>query len=98
MNSDEQRLISEAFPDPLDIAYLAMGADFAWREYVDAHKAHERPEAFEGIGQDEVIAEVISYATELREAWEALNDEWAGGVWYYDVSEPLGTWIIREWI
>lgn len=82
--------------DNLDIAYLAIGADQAWRQLVD--ERNTRPSCFDGLGQDGVIADVIAFATELHAAWSAIGDNWAGGVWYYDVSEALGCWIIRQWV
>jgi len=78
--------------DPLDIAYLAIGAAEAWR-------ANDGVDAFGDIGQDAVISEVVAFAANLRRAWAALGDEgWSGGAWYYEVSEPLGTWIVEQWI
>lgn len=82
--------------DSLDIAFLAIGADKAWRELCD--KREQRPSCFDGMGQDGVMQEVIDFAPHLHAAWTALEDQWGGGVWYYDVSEPLGYWIVRQWI
>lgn len=84
--------------DPLDIAYLAIGADHAWRTVADNANT-SRPHCFDGIGQDGVIAEVITAAPALKAAWDRLGaDGWAGGVWYYDVPEPLGDWFVRQWV
>lgn len=83
--------------DPQDIAFLAIGADEAWRAAVDANwQTTPRPDCFDGFGQDGVIAEVIRAADILAHAWP--GNEWTGGVWYYEVSEPLGAWVITEWV
>lgn len=73
--------------DPLDIAYLAIGAEEGWKEYQDA---------LGDIGQQEVIGTVIAFADNLRRVWAAIGDSY-DGVWYYEVSEPLGTWIVEQW-
>lgn len=75
--------------DPLDIAYLAIGAEEGWKECQGA---------LGDIGHQEVIETVIAFADNLRRAWAALGDDgWSGGNWYYEVSEPLGTWIVEQW-
>ena len=73
--------------DPLDIAYLAIGAEEGWKECQGA---------LGDIGHQEVIETVIAFADNLRRAWAALGDSDIG-VWYYEVSEPLGTWIVEQW-
>lgn len=82
---------AQVVDDVLDIAYLAIGADAAWRE-------NDGADSFEGFGHEAVISEVIAFAANLRRAWSALGDDGWDGVWYYEVSEPLGEWIVEQWV
>lgn len=82
-----ESVATKAEVDPLDIAYLAIGAEEGLKEYQDA---------LGDISQQEVIETVIAFADNLRRAWAALGDSDVG-VWCYEVSEPLGTWIVEQW-
>lgn len=68
--------------DPLDIAYLALGAKAALEEHLKEKVAITR-------GELEYIGEVIQYAPLLERIYREIEDEW-GGVWAYDVCEPVG--------
>lgn len=98
---EKERAKRESKPEPeptdftLDIAYLAIGADRSWRELVDA--TGETPEAFDGLGQDRVIGDVISAAPLLADEWRRVAVTWDGAVWVYEVTEELGAWIVRSW-
>lgn len=74
--------------DPLDIAYLAIGAAQQWEEH---------RELFDSIGgQQELIAAVIAFANNLSRKWAEVEGNYCG-VWYYDVCAPLGMWIVEQW-
>lgn len=78
----------------LDVAYLAIGADAAWRESCDWS---ERYQSLIDLGQEIVIGEVVAHAANLEKAWPG-SAQWDGGVWAYDVAEELGEWIVRQWV
>lgn len=82
-----ESVASKPEADPLDIAYLAIGAEEGWKECQGA---------LGDISHQKVIETVIAFADNLRRAWAALGDSDIG-VWYYEVSEPLGTWIVEQW-
>lgn len=70
--------------DPVDVAYLAIGANQAWTE---AHEALRN--SIDG-GQQGFIEEVIQAGgPALADLWDLQADHFQG-VWYYEVSEPLG--------
>lgn len=83
--------------DPLDIAYLAMGAQTEW-EIATAQNNNQLPDALDGLGQDNVISDVILAAPLLAEAWRQIEPHWRGGVWVYEIAEELGAWIIQQWV
>ncbi|MCJ5690422.1 hypothetical protein LPJ08_29130, partial [Klebsiella pneumoniae] len=58
-----ESIASKPEVDPLDIAYLAIGAAEGWKEHQDA---------LGDIGHQEVIETVIAFADNLRRAWAAL--------------------------
>ena len=79
--------------DPTDIAYLAIGADAAWRGF-----GFPIPKAFDGLGQLHVFDDIITAAIPLLAAeWDNMDTDGWGGVWAYEVCEPLGSWIVRSW-
>ena len=83
-----ESIATEPEVDPLDIAYLAIGAATLWGEY---------RESFDDIGgQQEVIATVIAFANNLSQKWAEIEGNYYG-VWYYDICEPLGMWIVEQW-
>lgn len=69
--------------DPLDIAYIALGAKQALSSSRPSH----------GVGSfDGELAYVqacIEHAPLLAEAWEGCSDTFPG-VWCYEVAEPFG--------
>lgn len=70
--------------DPVDIAYLALGANLAWAE-----ANNEQRDSTDG-GQLGYIEEVINAAAQaLADLWNAEADN-SEGVFYYEVSEPTG--------
>jgi len=70
--------------DPLDIAYIAIGAQ---RAFAAASAANARQGTFEGeLG---FIEACISHADMLDRFWQ-LQDGGFPGVWCYDVAEPFG--------
>lgn len=69
--------------DPVDIAYLALGAHQAWAQANDAQR-----DSLDG-GQTEFVEEVVQAAPTLAALWDAQDDDSLGS-WYYEVSEPLG--------
>ena len=68
--------------DPLDIAYLALGAKTALEARLELVELR-------GGGEMEYIGEVIQYAPLLERIYREIEDEWIG-VWAYDVCEPVG--------
>ena len=75
-------------PDPLDIAYLAIGAAQQWEKH---------RELFDSVGgQEELIAVVIGFANNLSRKWTEVESTYCGD-WYYDVCEPLGKWVVEQW-
>lgn len=67
--------------DPIDTAYLAIGAAKAW----DAAAAERMPD----IGQLEYVGEIIAFSKLLADKWDQCGDEYPG-VWAYEVAEPFG--------
>ena len=76
--------LADVVPDPLDIAYIAMGARQALAEWRDGPPA---PFPFEG--ELAYIEACIGQAPALQRAWEAVQDRW-DFVWCYQVAEPFG--------
>lgn len=79
--------------DTLDIAYLAIGAKAA----LETLEHHERNRLTERHGGElGLIREVIDFAATVDGVYhEELEDEF-GGVWAYDVAEPLGEAMVRH--
>jgi hypothetical protein len=78
--------------DPLDIAYLAIGAKSALltaksEAYKTLAEAHG--------GELEIINEVVAQAAMLERVWLDVCDDFAG-VWCYEVCEPLGHWCMEQ--
>lgn len=75
---------TEATPqiDPVDTAYLAIGAMKAWDDLPTPS-----PE-FEG-GQRAFVAEVIEHAQLLANKWQGCSEDFQG-VWAYEVAEEFG--------
>lgn len=75
---------TEAIPqiDPVDTAYLAIGAMKAWEELPMP------PREFEG-GQRAFVSEVIGHAQLLANKWQGCSEEFPG-VWAYEVAEEFG--------
>lgn len=82
--------------DPLDIAYLSMGALQALD--ADGGKAYDWLNPHASLGQDGMIHEVLNNCLPaIQTVWAEVKDEW-DGVFLYDVVEPLGMWFINEWV
>jgi len=80
--------------DPTDVAFLAIGATRTLDKYLSADK--ERPSTLDGVGEGGIISDIIEAAPLLYEAWNEQTD--FIGVWYYEVSEPLGMWLAEMYI
>lgn len=76
--------LADVDPDPLDIAYIAIGAKRALAEWREGAPA---PFPFEG--ELAYIEACIEQAPALQRAWEAVQDRW-DFVWCYQVAEPFG--------
>lgn len=75
--------------DPLDIAFIALGAAEVWR-------SEEAPyQKFDG-GYLEFISEAIGHAPMCSAAFRALPDGEFTGTWAYSVALPFGRWLGRE--
>ena len=68
--------------DPLDTAYLAIGAIQAWAWLPDVTRH------FDG-GQREFVSSVIEHSQLLAQKWGAWSEEFPG-VWAYEVAEVFG--------
>lgn len=80
--------------DPLDIAYLSMGALQALD--ADNGKAGAWLNEVAGNPQTETISVMLSACLPaIQRVWAELDGY--EGVWAYDVVEPLGMWFINEW-
>lgn len=72
--------------DPLDIAFIAIGVDTAFRELGPS----------DDIGQLELVGDVLALAPELDRHYElhfTLQDY--AGCWAYEVAEAFGEWCAR---
>ena len=69
--------------DPLDIAYIALGAKQALSSSRPSHGVG----AFDG--ELAYVQACIEHAGLLDEAWERCSDTFPG-VWCYEVAEPFG--------
>lgn len=73
--------------DPLDIAYLALGAGAALEDFwTNAGPDAELPVCG---GELEFIRAVIQHAPMLDKIWSQVKDDYAG-VWAYEVAEEVG--------
>jgi len=77
--------------DMTDIAYLGIGANEALRGMSAAEM-----DFMDGFGHDGVMGELVSLAPMLHALWLEVQDRW-DSAWYYDISEPLGAWFVRQW-
>ena len=70
--------------DPLDLAYVAIGAVTAWNSLNGAMR-------FALGGQLEYISKCVDprILDYLQETWDEVKNEY-GGVWVYEVCEPFG--------
>lgn len=75
-------------PDPLTIAYMAMGA----QKVLDKHP--ELVSRYQG-GELELIADVIQYAGYADELATEKQFE-LSGVFVYEVAEPLGQYVVER--
>lgn len=71
-------------PDPLDIAYIALGAKQALDDW---RAGPAKPFPYEG--ELAYIEACIDQAPALQRAWERVQDGF-DRVWCYDVAEPFG--------
>lgn len=82
--------------DPLDTAYLTIGAYQALKKLDD--KAYDNLTCADGeVG---VIQDLLTACGDaLHEAWAALDggNEWGGGCWAYDICEWLGMWWVETY-
>ena len=76
--------LADVVPDPLDIAYIAIGAKQALVEWQEGP-----PKAFPFEGELAYFEACIEQAPALQRAWEAVQDRW-DFVWCYEVAEPFG--------
>jgi hypothetical protein len=80
-------------PDPLDVAFLAIGASYV----LGTLSAHEYEHMTDGYGTDGMVSEMLDACSNaVTDAWEATKHEWAHGVWVYDIAEGLGAFWVRE--
>lgn len=86
MTNDLTASAPAAVADPLDIAYLAIGANTAWGELDDSHRRFE--------GQLDFVSEVIGHASMLTLLADELGED-IQVVWAYEVAEELGVEIGR---
>jgi hypothetical protein len=77
--------------DNLTIAYLAIGAHNTIR------RRDGLPPDYCG-GELELISQVINYNTWLDNYYaDHFAEEGWGGVWVYDVVEPMGEWLAEQY-
>lgn len=74
--------------DPMDIAYLALGAKQSLIEFLKDNPAAEISGELEYIGQ------VIQYAPLLDVVWKEVEEQWEA-CWAYEVAEPIGAALGR---
>lgn len=70
--------------DPLDLAYVAIGAAFAW-------DTCNGPGTWKGEGHLDYIGRCTAPAVldYLQETYDTVKEVY-GGVWVYDVCQPFG--------
>lgn len=92
------REVEEELPrvlDDVDLAYLAMGAEAAMKEFEASHTEDEREEVSDRLsGHVGYITEVYDFALPVLAAWFAnVTDDdmngW-GAILQYEVIEPFG--------
>lgn len=78
--------------DPMDIAYLAIGAKQALVE----HLAEKGDQCGPGA-EMEYIGEIIQYATLLDDIYKEVEEQWES-VWAYEVAEAAGLALGRAYL
>lgn len=74
--------------DPLDLAFMAIGVDAAFRDPTTGD--------YDG-GQLELVGEVLAYQPVLDAHYQAFfNPDGFPGCWAYEVAEPFGEWCARQ--
>ena len=74
--------------DPLDLAFMAIGVDAAFRDPTTSH--------YDG-GELELVAEVLAFQPLLDAHYQAyFVPEGFPGCWAYEVSETFGDWCARQ--
>ena len=74
--------------DPLDLAFMAIGIDAAFRDPTTGD--------YDG-GQLELVGEVLAYQSVLDAHYQAFfNPDGFPGCWAYEVAEPFGEWCARQ--
>lgn len=74
--------------DPLDLAFMAIGVDAAFRDPTTGH--------YQG-GELELVAEVLAFQPMLDAHYQAFFvPDGFPGCWAYEVAEPFGEWSARE--
>lgn len=76
--------LADVRSDPLDIAYIAIGARQALAEWRQGP-----PKAFPFDGELAYFEACIEQAPALQRSWESVQDRW-DFVWCYEVAEPFG--------
>lgn len=93
MNESTQRIAAQA--DHLDVAYIALGAKAALQAMSNAAYDDVTGSARGTGGECDLIADVIgALIGPITEAWAAMEGEWSGGCWAYEVCEVLGGWWV----
>lgn len=85
--------------DPLDLAFMAIGVDAAFRDPTtssyDGMIAAVRS-AYDG-GELELVAEVLAFQPMLDAHYQAFfQPEGFPGCWAYEVAETFGEWCARQ--
>ncbi|WP_445978408.1 hypothetical protein [Stenotrophomonas muris] len=83
--------------DPLDTAYLTIGAYQALKALKD--KPYDNLTVADG--ECGLIGEMLGACdAALRDTWaqiDATAEGWTGGCWAYDIAEPLGMWWVNTY-
>ena len=73
--------------DPLDLAFMAIGVDAAFRESTMDYEG----------GELELVSEVLAYQPLLDAHYQAFfGVEGFPGCWAYEVAEEFGNWCARQ--
>jgi hypothetical protein len=74
--------------DPLDLAFMAIGVDAAFRDPTTGN--------YDG-GELELVAELLAFQPLLDAHFQAyFGHEGFPGCWAYEVAEPFGDWCARQ--